>query len=126
MKKKAIVIILLWLGFGSAFSQEISKEIIGKWKLTEVGMMGQKGSPLEVFGVAEAYQEYTKPNKFTGFLGEKVTGKFKIDKAAKKIEIDVNNESTIFEIKTFSTKNMVLNLKAEEGIITLYYEKVTK
>lgn len=123
MKKIIITIVILWLGNAPAQCQEISKQIFGKWELKEVEAMGQKGTPLEVFGVAEAYQEYKKPNKFVGFLGEKVNGEFTIDDKAKKITVNIGNESTAFKIKSFTAQKMVLNIASEEGTLTLHYQK---
>lgn len=117
-----ITVIILWAGIDLANSQEISTQILGKWALKEVEIMGQKGSPLEVFGVTEAYQKYTKPNKFIGCLGEKVTGHYTIE--SNTIKVEINKEITIFKIKKMEARKMELNLKTEEGIITLYYNKV--
>lgn len=123
MKKILITIVILWLGNAPAQCQEISKQIFGKWELKQVEAMGQKGTPMEVFGVAEAYQEYKKPNKFVGFLGEKVSGEFTIDDKSKTITVKVGKESTIFKVKSFSAKKMVLNITTEEGTLTLHYLK---
>ena len=123
MKKILITIVILWLGNAPAQCQEISKQIFGKWELKQVEAMGQKGTPMEVFGVAEAYQEYKKPNKFVGYLGEKVSGEFTIDDKSKTITVKVGKEGTIFKVKSFSEKKMVLNITTEEGTLTLHYLK---
>lgn len=123
MRKIIVTIIILWLGNAPAQCQEISKQIFGKWELKEIEIMGQKGTPLEVFGVAEAYQEYQKPNKFTGFLGEKVSGAFVVNEKDKTITVKIDNESTVFKVKSFTKEKMVININTEEGTLTLHYLK---
>ncbi|WP_299121930.1 hypothetical protein [uncultured Tenacibaculum sp.] len=123
MKKIIVTIIILWLGHAPAQYQEISKQIFGKWQLKQVEAMGQKGSPMEVFGVAEAYQEYQKPNKFTGFLGEKVSGSFIVDDKSKTITVKAGKDDAVFKVKSFTAHKMVLDIDTEEGILTLHYQK---
>lgn len=104
MRKIIVTIVILWLGSAPAQCQEVSKQIFGKWELKEVEAMGQKGTPLQVFGVSEAYQEYQKPNKFTGFLGEKVNGEFTVNEKNNTITVYIDNENTVFKVKSFTAK----------------------
>ncbi|WP_420551404.1 hypothetical protein [Tenacibaculum aiptasiae] len=123
MKKIIVTMIILWLGYAPAQGQEISKQIFGKWQLKQVEIMGQKGTPMEVFGVAEAYQEYQKPNKFTGFLGEKVSGSFIVDDKSKTITVKAGEDDAAFKIKSFTAQKMVLDIATEEGVLTLHYQR---
>lgn len=123
MKKAIVILMMVGVGHFSAQGQDIAKEIFGKWKLDVVEMMGEKGTPQEVFGVAEAYQEYSKPNKFKGFLGEEVHGDFTIDSATSKIVVTVGNDSTEFKVISFTKTGMILSIQTDEGALQLHYKK---
>ncbi|CAM1345578.1 hypothetical protein [Tenacibaculum amylolyticum] len=124
MQRIIITIVLILVGNVALFSQEISKDIFGKWKLKVVEAAGEKATPQEVFGISEAYQVYEKPNKFTGFLGEKVQGTFKVK--GKEIEITINKETAKLKVKSFNVTTMQIQIEEPEapgGYITLHYSK---
>ncbi len=107
-----------------AQGQEVSKQLIGKWKLIEVSAAGETYPAEEVFGTPEIYQIYKVKNQFVGLVGdESEKGTWKLTKDKKTIVIQNGTEKTNFTILSMKGTMLLLELAEEEEVLKLKYKK---
>ena len=123
----ALVLTTSFLSFGQTKTITNANDLIGKWQLKSIVIDGQTGSPEEVFGQSEVFQVYSKNNVFEGIMGpEKTKGTWNLSKKGTQITVEAvqPKNKSIFKIKAFNTKKMILVIDVQDGkFIVLNYEK---
>ncbi len=125
MKNRILLIVAFFtIGIGSVCAQDISVDLLGKWKLQSMSIDGKTGTAKDGMGTSEVYQVYELKSKFTGIVGsDSNKGKWKLSKDKTEINIKAGGSKTVFKVVSFEKNKMTLSLDNGGKEILLNYTK---
>lgn len=119
--------LISFLALTSIFKAQTSKELIGKWQLTEVKHNGKSQEMQSIFGTDQVFQIFKQDNSFEGIVGSKtMKGKWQLtkDNDTQVLEVSDGNNATKFKIEQFDAEKRAISLNNNGSILTLYYKKI--
>lgn len=123
--KRNLLALVAFLVVGNVLGQDISKTILGKWKLKTLEVDGSKLTPQDAFQTSEVFQVYAAKGVFTGVIGtEQKKGNWKASKNQKEISITTDGKKSVFKVLSFKSNKMTLKTKIDGQLITLHYKRV--